>query len=372
MNEQIAIIGLGLIGGSLAKALKIQNPDIIIIGVDASPEARAVLSEASAVDRTYAEMTSEVMAQASVIIIATPPHSWGGIVKTLGGYGLANVRLIMDTGSVKHYANDCFSALPHFVAAHPIAGSEFSGAAFSTAGLFAGKRVILTPHEDTPETDILAAETFWELLGTHPKRLGAALHDRIYAYVSHLPQFLAYALGKATLSPEQATESYLKFLRLNGSLPGLWVSIFQHNPFIIEAAEHLLHVLGHIMGELRAGELQPQHPIHRERAEQLLPRIIASSLISVVTMEEKRSDMRLSAYAGSGFADMTHPALTPPEEDLALISAHTNDVIALLEATETTLRTFLLVLKQGEWDILENFFDEARNAYGMQLESMEA
>ena len=369
MKEQITIIGLGLIGGSLARTLKAHGDNVVITGIDPYVEACELLSEAEAVDKTYPEITPEAVEQATIIIIATPPDSWAAIDETLKTLPLPNVRLIVDAGSVKRYANECFGGLPHFVACHPIAGSEFSGAAFSTEGLFTGKRVILTPEEHTPDADSMAAETFWRSVGMHPIRLDANMHDRIYAYVSHLPQLMAYAVAHATLEGAVASESYLKFLRLGGSSPALWVSIFQHNPYIAPAAEQLLHIIVHIMTELRSGELQAETTLNRERAQQLLPRIIASSLVSAVTMEENRSGIRMAAYAGSGFADMTHPAMTPPEEDLALISTHTNDVIALLSATESTLRAFLIALKNRQWDTLAHSFSKARNAYVHQLES---
>ena len=210
MSESLIIIGLGLIGGSLAKALKATGSTTRITGIDSAAEACELLHDAGAVDYTYSTMNMEALQSANVIIIATPPDSWEMIAGILHSYALPNIALIMDVGSIKDYANQCFGTLPHYVATHPIAGSEFSGAAFSTANLFANKRVILCPESSTNDADISAAEAFWNGLGMHPNRMDAIEHDRIYTYVSHLPQLVAYSLAYATLGHDHAGESYLK------------------------------------------------------------------------------------------------------------------------------------------------------------------
>jgi prephenate dehydrogenase len=365
----IAIIGLGLIGGSLAKALKLQDADVQITGIDADPEARELLLGSGAVNVAYATISKDAVSNAAIIVIATPPHSWMEIALALSNIAL-DATLIMDVGSVKAYANQCFGHLPHFVAAHPIAGSEFSGAAFSTEALFTGKRLILTPTDSTNAADVATATNFWNAFGMHISVLEAHTHDRIYAYVSHLPQFTAYALAHATLTHGNASDEYLKFLRLGGSSPDLWTGIFQHNPYLADAAEHLLHIIVHLITELRTGALHADSSTDWQLGQKLLPRLIASTLISCVTMEEKKANLRMASYAGSGFADMTHPAFTPPEADLALISTHTNDVIAVLEATEAALRSFLINVKNADWRDLQSKLNCARTAYVQQLESV--
>jgi prephenate dehydrogenase len=365
---QITIIGLGLIGGSLAKALKAQDADCSIHGVDASHEARSLLGEAGAVDSASLVLTEEYARSTEVLVIATPPHTWAEIANALSALPFPHLRLSMDVGSVKEYAAQCFAHLPHFVPAHPIAGSEFSGAAFSTEGLFQGKRVILTPLPDASEADISYAEDFWSAVGAHPHRMESALHDRIYAYVSHLPQVMAYAIAHGTLSHGYAPESTLRPLRLAGSSPSLWTGIVQHNPYIRNALEHCLQVLNHLLAELKTGALDASTPTDFARGLSLLPRLIASTLIGAVTTEEKRYNLRMASYAGSGFADMTAPAMTPPEEDLALISTHTNDVIAVLSAVEISLRNILLALTSANWHNVQELFTEAQSAYLTQLQ----
>jgi prephenate dehydrogenase len=365
---KITIIGLGLIGGSLAKACKVAYPACHIKGIDPDEAARKLLQEEGAVDIAYGELSVVAVAEAEIILISTAPNHWKAVADALRSLPLPATRLIMDVGSVKSYASECFGELLHFIPAHPIAGSEFSGAAFSTGELFLGKRVILTPKDKADAKDVRAAIDFWEQLATRPMLMECDLHDRIYAHVSHLPQFAAYAIARATLAQTHAPESYLKFLRLAGSSPTLWLGIFQHNPYLAGAGENLLQVIGHMLAELRTGILTAEMRPDLHTGITLIPRILASTLISAVTLEEKRMQTRMAVYAGSGFADMTHPAMTPPEKDLALISEHTNAVVELLDAVEASLREMLVTYKQKDWDALTQMMEGAQEAFLRQLE----
>ena len=364
----IAIIGLGLIGGSLAKALKAINIDTTIIGIDPDTDAHDILREDNALDHAFTEVTQDALSGAEIIIIATPPHTWNALATTLTTLPLHHITLMMDVGSVKAYANQCFGQFSQFIAAHPIAGSEFSGAAFSTAALFTKKRIILTPPPHANELAKQDAIRFWEMFEAHPTLMDATTHDAIYAHVSHLPQFVAYAIAGSTLPHVPHSEPYVGFLRLAGSSPALWLGIFQHNPSLANAAEGFLHIIGHMLAELRTGELDhASTPLNLEIGAQLAPRILASCLISAVTLEERKQELRMASYAGSGFADMTMPAMTPPDDDLALISEHSNAVIALLEMVEQQLRTMLVALKTKDWETLHMLMQDAQQRYVKQL-----
>lgn len=364
----IAIIGLGLIGGSLAKSLKTIDADTIIIGIDPDTDAHDILRNDNALDHAFTEVTQDALTDAEIIIIATPPHTWETLATTLATLPLHHITLIMDVGSVKAYANQCFSQFSQFIPAHPIAGSEFSGAAFSTEALFTKKRIILTPSSHSNALAKQEAIRFWEMFEAHPTLMEAATHDAIYAHISHLPQFVAYAIAGATLPHVPHNEAYIGFLRLAGSSPNLWLGIFQHNPALANAAEGFLHIISHMLAELRTGELDHDStPLNLEIGAQLSPRILASCLISAVTLEERKQELRMASYAGSGFADMTMPAMTPPDDDLALISEHSNAVIALLEMTEQQLRAMLVALKTKDWETLRVMMQDAQQLYVKQL-----
>jgi prephenate dehydrogenase len=367
MNDHIAIIGVGLIGGSLAKALKARHADCIITGIDTDSTALEIMREEHAIDTSYHEVTAQALKACNILIIATPPSTWHALAVHLHTLPLHHIELIMDVGSIKAYAQACFAAYPQFVAAHPIAGSEFSGAAFSVAGLFNGKRLILTPAPSTDKRALQRAHQFWEALGAVVSEMPADKHDVIYANVSHLPQFVAYASAAALLPHIGYHERVIKFLRLAGSSPALWLGVFQHNPAIYHAAEHYLHIINHMIAELRTGIVHTDIPLQFDTALPLVPRIIASCLIAAVTIEERKHDMKMSTYAGSGFADTTHPAITPPEEDLAGISEHTNAVVALLEMVERRVRDMLLAIKKEDWASLHSIMQTAQREYVAKL-----
>ncbi len=367
MNNHVAILGLGLIGGSLAKALKAASPGYIITGIDPDTQAHDILQEDDTLDHAHTTLSNQALQGVETLIIATPPHSWEAIAATLNALSLETLTLIMDVGSVKHYALECFGALPQFVPAHPIAGSEFSGAAFSTEALFTGKRVILTPADESNERLITDAIRFWEMLDVSPTLLDAAAHDNIYANMSHLPQLSAYAIALATLGNVPHNEAYKGFLRLAGSSPELWLGIFRHNPSLANAAETYLQILSHMLAELRTGELDNATPLNMDVAAQLAPRILASCLISTATLEERKQDINMASFAGSGFADMSAPAMSPPDDDLALISEHSNAVIALLEMVEQQFRAMLVAVKTNDWEGLRVMIQDAQTLYVKQL-----
>lgn len=373
MSRQMVIIGLGLIGGSMAKALKSQEPDCHIVGIDTDSAARALLLDEGGIDEADARLSPAMTGSADVILIATSPGSWKQLAERLRDLPLKSGVLMMDVGSIKAYALECFGGLPGFVAAHPIAGSQFSGAAFSTGELFQQKQVILTPASESGSDEAgpyEQAKRFWETLGALTREMDPATHDAVYAYVSHLPQFVAYALAHATLAEASGSADYLAFLRLAGSSPALWLDIFRHNPSFEQAADTFLRVQGHMLGELRSGMAHEAvaEEIDLDTGLRLLPRMVASSLVSTVYMEEGKRDMKLASYAGAGFADMTHPAMTPPDDDLSLISQYAGSVVALLERFDGSLRVMLGAIKQGQWNQLEQLLEQAHHHYLQRLQ----
>ena len=356
MNN-ICIIGAGLIGGSVAKAHRKAHSDAIINAVDIDADSLALLEEDGIINAGFSQICPESLQNVNTIIIATPLQYWAEIAVQLKKY--VSSQLIMDVGSVKQYALECFGDLPNFVASHPIAGSEFSGAAFATAELFNNKRVILT-------TENMQAEAFWQNFGAHCTIMEAKQHDLIYAYVSHLPQLTAFAMAGVFLPHLQAeklpAESH-NFYRLCGSSSTLWQSIFQHNPYLIDAAEVFLRLIGHMIAELQLGSLDAASHVNMPMGLRLTPRIIASCLISCANLSEKKHDLSMARYAGSGFASLTHPAMTDPAEDLPLISEHSGDVIFCLKTFEANFRELIIAIKQQKWHELQDELAAASATY---------
>jgi prephenate dehydrogenase len=363
--QKITIIGAGLIGASIARSYRAAAPNVEIIAIDVSDESLDLLLEENIINAGFAKIEQAAITDANIIIIATPLQCWVDVAAALKQYAL-EAQLIIDVGSVKQYALSCFADLPNFVPTHPIAGSEFSGAAFSTPDLFQQKRVIIIAKNPQilTEAENLAVQ-FWQELGAYHNFLTADAHDLIYAYVSHLPQLAAFAMASdflRHLSAESLDANAHNFYRLCGSSPSLWSGIFKHNPHLLNAAETLLQLVNHMIAELKTGELNDEST-DIARGLKLTPRIVASCLISVVNLAEKKHEMSLARYAGAGFADMTHPAMTDPAQDLELISKHCADVIACLHLYEQKLRDIILALKSDDITQLNSMLHDSFEAY---------
>lgn len=196
MINKLCIVGVGLIGGSLARALRTAGQVREIVGHGRRPTTLQRAVELGVID--HAEVTLAAAAQgADVIVLATPVGALADMLAQLGRLGGDGV--ITDVGSTKGNivaaARTALGArFPNFVPGHPIAGTEQSGVDAAQADLFRGRRVILTP---TPETNVQAltqVRVLWEAAGAEVSQMSADEHDRILAASSHLPHMLAYLL----------------------------------------------------------------------------------------------------------------------------------------------------------------------------------
>lgn len=239
--ERLAIIGLGLIGGSLARALR--RPGQEQAGhISAFDRDEATLRQALAagvIDDCASDLKAAV-ADADVVVLATPPAATAKLLSEAGA-ALKPGAVLTDVGSVKGRLAVAARAalgphLPRFVPGHPIAGTERSGLAASFAELFAGRRVILTP---LPETAIDARQgiaAMWRAAGAEVVSMAAGAHDEILAASSHLPHLLAYALVDCLAQrPESdaifssAAGGFADFTRIASSNPELWHDICVSN-----------------------------------------------------------------------------------------------------------------------------------------------
>jgi prephenate dehydrogenase len=196
MINKLCIVGVGLIGGSLARALRAAGQVREIVGYGRRPNALQRAVELGVID--HAEVTLAAAVQgAEVVVLAVPVGAMADILAELGR--LAFDGVITDAGSTKGSvvaaARSALGArLSHFVPGHPITGTEQSGVEASQANLFRGRRVILTP---SPATDVQAlgrVRALWEAAGAEVSEMSAEEHDRILAASSHLPHMLAYLL----------------------------------------------------------------------------------------------------------------------------------------------------------------------------------
>ncbi|MEN1762107.1 prephenate dehydrogenase [Anoxynatronum sibiricum] len=238
MNDfhQIAVIGLGLMGGSMAMALKERIP-CMLVGYDAHPETCRLALEMALVDQVAENMVAAV-AQADLVILATPVGSYTALFKAMAP-NLKPGAVVTDLGSVKVPAMTAAAdhLLPEtaFVGGHPLAGSEKGGLPAATSTLFENAYYFLTPDEKTPETAINRLKTLVSTLGAFPVTLEAGRHDEILANTSHLPHMMASLLA-ATVG-EKADESMTAFTgsgfrdttRIAAGSPALWEEIFHLN-----------------------------------------------------------------------------------------------------------------------------------------------
>ncbi|MEE9322050.1 MAG: prephenate dehydrogenase/arogenate dehydrogenase family protein [Granulosicoccus sp.] len=210
--KRLCIVGLGLIGGSLAAALKARGFSGQISAVVRRDEVGRRALELGIVD-SYTLALAEGVAQADIIMLAVPMLSMRTQLDAMRDV-LPEHAVVTDAGSVKRSfiddARDVFGTLERVVPGHPIAGSENSGIEASDAHLFEGKRVILTPLEETHEDAIEAVRTLWQVTGAEVETLEPEYHDRVLAATSHLPHVLAFSLVD-TLATHQEVEEIFRY-----------------------------------------------------------------------------------------------------------------------------------------------------------------
>lgn len=226
-----AVLGLGLMGGSLARDLAARG--VRVLGYDHDEaHLRAALDEG--VVHTGLGPALAGLAAADLVALAVPVGAVPALLAAAAPQ-LARARLVLDLGSVQGGGVAAARALglaERFVGAHPLVGDHRSGWAASRTGLFHQARVLLCPAADTA-TALELAEAFWAALGARTERLGAQEHDRQMAWVSHLPQAastaLANALAATGLRPDDAGPGGRAMLRLAASSPALWTAIALQN-----------------------------------------------------------------------------------------------------------------------------------------------
>ena len=235
---KIIIIGLGLIGGSIAKTLSSSN-DYEILAFDSDQKSiKNALDNQSILGSLNSLNDLESVEYAnSLVIISTPPNATNNILKSLDF--LFNSSLtITDTTSSKSSLNKTlqeFHFPENFIFSHPVAGSHLSGEENSVADLFDGKSTILSYHDSVTSKHLDRVKSLWSKLGSNIVVLDTELHDQIFAYSSHLPHLAAYALLNTLKGLEQDDLSNFsggglgEFLRLVSSSPEMWADIFSMN-----------------------------------------------------------------------------------------------------------------------------------------------
>jgi len=231
--NNVTIIGVGLIGGSLARVMKTGKLAGTITGAGRS---KATLEEALGLGDRIAENLGEAVEGADLVVLATPVATFEAIAREIGPR-MKEGAIVTDVGSVKgRFVKALEKLLPkniRYVPGHPIAGKEKSGVSESTEVLFQGARWILTPTERTDPEALAAVETLCRAAGAQVRRMDADLHDRVFAAVSHLPHVAAYAMVCTVAELNTGSEEYIDFsgggfrdfTRIAASSPEMWRDI---------------------------------------------------------------------------------------------------------------------------------------------------
>lgn len=235
MLAKVVIVGVGLIGGSFALALKGTGQAGEVVGIGRHPEALARALELGIVDRVT-EDYADALRGADLVLLAAPVAQTGAILEALLPH-LEPQTIVTDAGSTKcdvvAAARAVMADRVHqFVPGHPIAGSESNGPDAALAGLYQGKKCVLTPLPENAAGDVERVASAWRACGAVIHTLSPADHDRVFAAVSHLPHLLAYALvddiaakPHADLLFQYAASGFRDFTRIAGSSPEMWRDI---------------------------------------------------------------------------------------------------------------------------------------------------
>jgi prephenate dehydrogenase len=333
---RLALIGAGHLGGSFALALREAGEAIHICAYDANPAHAERLLARGGVDSIATSIADAVKA-ADLVMLATPVRSYRPIAQAMAPI-LAPGTIVTDLGSVKQTMEALAPLLPGalIVPAHPIAGSEHSGPDAARADLFENRLCILTPNAHTDTEALAAVEGLWQVAGADVIAMPAAVHDQIYAYVSHLPHYIAFIAASyfhAQGIVMTAEDTVLQqFLRISRSNPRMWTDV------AIENRQALLPVLGtyialleHFATELRAGEPGDASDA-RAVAKAFLPRILAASLISSVSLYEQQSGSSLRPFGAGGMRDIVAPAAISPEADTEAMSHAASSLADTIDA----------------------------------------
>jgi cyclohexadieny/prephenate dehydrogenase len=238
--NRLALIGVGLIGSSIARAARAQGAAGSIVATARSPATRKRVAELGLADQVVETNTAAVEG-ADLVIVSIPVGACGPVAKEIGPY-LKPGAIISDVGSVKgSVVRDMKPHLPkavHFVPAHPVAGTEYSGPDAGFAELFVNRWCILTPPEGTDPKAVKKLAAFWRLLGANVETMAPDHHDLVLAVTSHLPHLIAYTIVGTAEDLQTVTRSevlkfsaggFRDFTRIAASDPTMWRDVFLAN-----------------------------------------------------------------------------------------------------------------------------------------------
>ncbi len=278
MFKQLGLIGCGLMGSSFALALQRAGLVERVSGFSPSPATTALALKMGVID-TIASSAATAADGADLVLLAVPVAATRATLEAIAGV-IDSHTLVMDVGSTKQdvvlVARETLGQrLPCFVPAHPICGKEVSGVQHADVGLYAGKKVILTPLPETAPAQVALARQLWQALGTQVSQMNPAAHDAAYAAVSHLPHLLAFAMMsslKAQAEGEQfmalAGSGFRDFTRIAASEPAMWRDILLANrDELLAQSRHFQHSLQALEQLITRGDATQLHSAITQASE---------------------------------------------------------------------------------------------------------
>jgi cyclohexadieny/prephenate dehydrogenase len=240
MFNRLALIGVGLIGSSIARAAREQGLVRSIVATARSPKTRKRVAELGLADQVV-ETNAAAAEGADLVIVCVPVGACGEVAKEIAPH-LAAGAIVSDVGSVKgSVLRDMSRYLPdnvHFIPAHPVAGTEFSGPDAGFAELFVNRWCILTPPKAADKAAVKKLKDFWTAIGANVETMDADHHDLVLAITSHLPHLIAYTIVGTAEDLQAVTRSevlkfsaggFRDFTRIAASDPTMWRDVFLAN-----------------------------------------------------------------------------------------------------------------------------------------------
>jgi len=256
MFERLALLGLGLIGSSISHAARRANLAREIVGSSSTAETRAKAEELGLVSKAFSNPVDAVRG-ADLVILCTPVGAYAKIAEAIGPH-IKEGAIVSDVGSVKAAAvRDIAPHVKHahFIAGHPIAGTEQSGPEAGFAELFDGRWCILTPEAAADAEAVEKLKSFWRRLGSDVEVMTPKHHDMVLAITSHVPHLIAYNIVNTAAHLARVTDSevikfsaggFRDFTRIAASDPVMWRDVFLNNK------EAVLEMLGRFSEDLVA------------------------------------------------------------------------------------------------------------------------
>lgn len=289
---RITVIGLGLIGSSIARATKATMPGVRVTGHDADPQVRETARAIGLCD-DVADTPGAAVIDADFVVLCVPVGAMGAAAEAIAD-DLPAEAIVSDVGSCKASVVEALSAaLPNHVVvpAHPVAGTERSGPEAGFATLFSKRWCILTPPEGTPEAAVAQVSAFWQRLGAEIEVMAPDHHDRVLAVTSHLPHLIAYTIVGTASDLEEVTSSevikysaggFRDFTRIAASDPTMWRDVFLANR---EAVLDMLQRFSEDLSEL-------QRAIRWGRGDTLFDTFTRTRAIRRSIIEQGQDDAR--------------------------------------------------------------------------------